>query len=100
MTDPTWPALFVMLIYVSVGVVLGVASNRIGRTQTALLLLITSTAMTAVTAWPRSVRAWHERVTALATGFGMTWFFFAALLLIPFALGRYAARVIVRRRQR
>jgi hypothetical protein len=94
MRNPMWSAIVLILGYVSVGVVLGVVCNRLKPVRVVVLLCLIISTTALVSAWPGSWRSWSELVEFLIQGFYQAIFLHAALLLIPFALGAVAARIM------
>jgi hypothetical protein len=97
MTDPMWPAILIILAYVSVGVVLGVASNHLNPACVVFLLCSIISVTALASAWPGSWRSWSELLEFLIQGFYMVVFIHAAVLLIPFGLGKWAGRAFLKK---
>src|SRR5687767_1399611 len=99
MSDPMWKAIAILVGYASLGAIIGVASHHLRRRRVILLLGLLVVSTTLTVAWPTSWRTWSELLEFLVQGFYMTVFLDAALLLVPFALARWATTFVRRTRR-
>lgn len=100
MSDPVWPGIAALLVYISAAVTLGVASNRLKREKVLLIsfILICSGVLAVALAHLGWHFGWRELLATVASAF--TWFGFALAVVfaIPFMVGRYVARLVLKAR--
>ena len=82
-----------LVVYVGAGVALGVVSNRLQRWKVLLAFVVLFCLALIGAAWP--TRHLLETISATIAWY---WLPYAAALLVPFLLGRYVARFLVKKR--